>query len=372
MTRPAVQFAAARYSGFAGLRAAEVGVYRGDHAEEILAALAPEFLLLADPWRPDADWIAFARAKFPAEKVERFLAADWDGMYLDVCARFAARPGVAVMRLPSVRAAALLADGAAFHFVYIDGNHSEEAVLADLEAWAPRLLPGGVLAGHDHHGGNAGVVRAVARWSEKTGLKAETAEKDFWFVLPENFKHDRARERFEDPDAKWDDLRERFRWTLGRLGPDPVADLGSGAGPLAILAATRGRHVAAVDRSFDALADLGRFAPSAGRIERRHALADRTGLPDACAGTVVLGEVLEHVESAEAVAREAGRILRPGGTLLVTVPAGGRLSREHRRTFADFEAVRRLWPADWTWPEEARIGPWLALVGRKPEGGRSP
>jgi len=370
MTRPAVQFAAERYarqSGWAGLRAAEIGVYRGDHAEEILAALTPEFLLLADPWCPDADWIAFARSRFPAEKIERFLATDWDGMYLDVCARFAGRPEIALWRLPSVRAASLMADGSAFHFVYIDGNHSEQAVYADLEAWAPRILPGGVLAGHDHYDGQTGVLRAVARWAEKTGLKAQTAEKDFWFVMPEDFKHDKARERFEDPDSRWDDLRRRILWTLEHLGSDPVVDLGSGAGPLPILAATRGRYVTAVDRSYEALADMRRFKPSAGLIDLRHALAERTGLPDASAGTVVLGEVLEHVEYAPALVAEAVRLLRPGGTVIVTVPEGGRRSREHKRTFADAAAVRRLWPDDWQWTDETRIGPWLALAARKPE-----
>jgi cephalosporin hydroxylase len=34
-------------------------------------------------------------------------------------------------------------------FVYIDGNHMFNAVMADLEAWYPKIAPGGVLAGDD-------------------------------------------------------------------------------------------------------------------------------------------------------------------------------------------------------------------------------
>ena len=34
-------------------------------------------------------------------------------------------------------------------FVFIDGGHTDEAALADFEGWAPKLLPGGVLAIHD-------------------------------------------------------------------------------------------------------------------------------------------------------------------------------------------------------------------------------
>ena len=35
-------------------------------------------------------------------------------------------------------------------FVYVDADHSYGKVLADLEAWEPRLAPGGFLGGHDY------------------------------------------------------------------------------------------------------------------------------------------------------------------------------------------------------------------------------
>jgi predicted O-methyltransferase YrrM len=35
-------------------------------------------------------------------------------------------------------------------FVFIDADHSREAVLADIRAWLPKMRPGGVLAGHDY------------------------------------------------------------------------------------------------------------------------------------------------------------------------------------------------------------------------------
>jgi len=34
-------------------------------------------------------------------------------------------------------------------FVYLDGDHRREPFEADLNAWWPKVLPGGVLAGHD-------------------------------------------------------------------------------------------------------------------------------------------------------------------------------------------------------------------------------
>lgn len=48
----------------------------------------------------------------------------------------------------SVQAALFYADHS-LDFVFIDGDHTETAVDADIEAWLPRVKFGGVLAGHD-------------------------------------------------------------------------------------------------------------------------------------------------------------------------------------------------------------------------------
>ncbi len=50
-------------------------------------------------------------------------------------------------------------DGA-FDFVYIDADHSYEAVKRDIAAWLPKIKPGGIIAGHDRV--REGVHRAVA------------------------------------------------------------------------------------------------------------------------------------------------------------------------------------------------------------------
>lgn len=55
-------------------------------------------------------------------------------------------------------------DGPPFDAIYIDADHTYEAVRADLRAWWPHLADGGLLAGDDyHHPGFPGVARA---WNE--------------------------------------------------------------------------------------------------------------------------------------------------------------------------------------------------------------
>jgi predicted O-methyltransferase YrrM len=68
----------------------------------------------------------------------------------------------------SVEAAALFASSS-LDFVFIDGDHSCAAVLADIAAWLPKIKPGGLLAGHDYKMTGQphlrGVTEAVeARW----------------------------------------------------------------------------------------------------------------------------------------------------------------------------------------------------------------
>jgi predicted O-methyltransferase YrrM len=57
--------------------------------------------------------------------------------------------------------------------VFIDGGHSLSAALADFRAWAPRVLPGGILAIHDvfpdpSEGGQAPFT--IWRLAQQSGL----------------------------------------------------------------------------------------------------------------------------------------------------------------------------------------------------------
>jgi len=56
---------------------------------------------------------------------------------------------VTLISLPSVRAAGLFED-ASLDCVFLDAQHSEEAVTEDIIAWRPKVRPGGILSGDDY------------------------------------------------------------------------------------------------------------------------------------------------------------------------------------------------------------------------------
>ena len=51
--------------------------------------------------------------------------------------------------------------------VYVDGDHSYEAVKKDIDTWWTKIPEGGVLCGHDYHAGWPGVVQAVDEFIAK-------------------------------------------------------------------------------------------------------------------------------------------------------------------------------------------------------------
>ncbi len=143
-------------------------------------------------------------------------------------------------------------------------------------------------------------------------------------------------------DAWWDGERKEFRslravnaFHLGLLcehrpegfGGQRVADLGCGGGLLSIALSRLGADVVGVDLSPASL--------RAGRDEARrqelactflHGDLNATPLRDASFDLVLASDVLEHVSEPACAVREAGRLLRAGGTLFVNTFDRGLLS----------------------------------------------
>lgn len=60
-----------------------------------------------------------------------------------------------------------------FDYVYIDSDHTYEAVKKDIELWWPKVKEGGILAGHDYNTFNKlyGVVTAVNEFVEANNIE---------------------------------------------------------------------------------------------------------------------------------------------------------------------------------------------------------
>lgn len=64
------------------------------------------------------------------------------------------------IKMTSVDAAKLYEDNS-LDFVLIDADHAYEPVKADIQAWLPKIKPGGYLGGDDYHDGWPGVIQAT-------------------------------------------------------------------------------------------------------------------------------------------------------------------------------------------------------------------
>lgn len=60
-------------------------------------------------------------------------------------------------------------DNNEWDFVYIDGDHGYEAVKRDIIDWWPKLQNGRILAGHDYHSSQPGVIQAVNEFVKESG-----------------------------------------------------------------------------------------------------------------------------------------------------------------------------------------------------------
>ena len=117
---------------------------------------------------------------------------------------------------------------------------------------------------------------------------------------------------------------------LGVRAGDLLLDLGCGFGRHAFEAYRRGARAVALDRSdaelkdvrqtFAAMAEAGE-GPADGMTAEVNGDALGLPFPDATFDRVIASEVLEHIPDDRGAVAELARVLRPGGTIAVTVPA---------------------------------------------------
>lgn len=117
----------------------EIGTADGRCTEKVLDSCPDLFMATVDLWAPQPDnagpedWADWPHAQHEATARARLKR------FGDRCQIIRSLSTTAANRFPA----------ASLDFVFIDGDHSEDGVRADIAAWRPTIRPGGALLGHD-------------------------------------------------------------------------------------------------------------------------------------------------------------------------------------------------------------------------------
>ena len=187
----------------------EVGVRDGAYSEIILHYGDLFKLYSVDPWREFSKDVYNDGSNVEQKKQDELY--EYTKKRLE---QFGARSEI--LRKTSGEAAPLFKDNS-LDFVYIDANHSYEAVQEDIALWWPKLKEGGVFAGHDYVNGLFepqglfGVKRAVDEFAKTNKQKVyKTPEKwPTWYVV----KNDSVRHRSDIFQYGWREVSKHYKNT---------------------------------------------------------------------------------------------------------------------------------------------------------------
>ncbi len=149
-----------------GLVGAEIGVNKGYNASYICNIIQPKILYLIDPWNnffdsTSGEIIGEAQCIMARELLQPF-----------TCCNFIHKTSFEAIN-----------DffNESLDFVYIDADHSYNAVLSDMTIWYPKIRTGGIVSGHDFT--TTSVSEAVKLFCQKTRIeKLYTQNEDWWLI----------------------------------------------------------------------------------------------------------------------------------------------------------------------------------------------
>ena len=145
---------------------AEIGVRKGLNARSILKELNIKKLYLIDVWDNynggDGIW------------------SNMEEIYESILNEFGKDERVQIIKDLSENAVRLI-DDKSLDFVYIDGNHSYDYVLQDIELWTPKIKKYGFIAGHDFEL-DSDVSKAVSKFCSENNIKFQIEIPDWYFI----------------------------------------------------------------------------------------------------------------------------------------------------------------------------------------------
>lgn len=156
---------------------AEIGCAHGGFARTVLSQWKGKKYHMIDPWKTqDAD---VYRERQPSPE-------DYETQYQECAALAEEDKRVAVIREFSIPAAATFKKNQ-LDVAYIDGNHAYGQVMADMDAWWPKVKIGGIMGGHDFRtktdeGWFCEVDSAVKRWAPEHNQIFYVCPCTSWFI----------------------------------------------------------------------------------------------------------------------------------------------------------------------------------------------
>ena len=132
--------------------------------------------------------------------------------------------------------------------------------------------------------------------------------------------------------------RRRIDWMIEQIRGDRVLDVGCSQGIVSILAARGGKSVVGIDDDPVVIEYAQRALASEpedvqGRVRFLRADIHEIDLDGATFDTILLGEIIEHLEEPRLLVERALRHLAPAGTVVVTTPFGHHPHDDHKVTF---------------------------------------
>lgn len=160
--------------------AIEIGTHQAVFAREFMSRFNG-VITLVDPWELPADDNPTFYPNFDPDTDSR--EADYK-LAVQAMAVADAQGRVTWMCMTGAAAALSITD-ATIGFVYIDALHTYAAVVEDIRTWYPKVVSGGILAGHDYDDTHPDVMRAVDEFISRTGLELHVTQDDphSWWVV---------------------------------------------------------------------------------------------------------------------------------------------------------------------------------------------
>lgn len=118
-------------------------------------------------------------------------------------------------------------------------------------------------------------------------------------------------------------LKQKAENILANLRGKKVLDIGCGSGWISRLAIDRGFEITAMDISKKVVEENIFYQKNSGiKYDMIQGSAVAIPFPDQSFDSIIMTEVLEHLPNPQSALKEIHRVLKPGGTLALSVPNG--------------------------------------------------